>query len=170
MTNDFSFDPCRPFPSLRRSGLVHADKIAIVDDGRRRPMLNCSTRAEKLAGALVGAGVAAGERVAVVAPNTQPMLEAHFGVPLAGAVLVSLNTRLTSAELAYIVEHSASRLLIYDYEFEPIVAEVVQRLGHTRIRTVRGRHARCRRRVRADCSRRRRAFATRSPTSAPCSR
>ena len=137
MTNDFSFEPLSPVSFLRRSGLVYADKIAIVDDGRQTTYAEFLTRAEKLAGALVGAGVAAGERVAVVAPNTQPMLEAHFGVPLAGAVLVSLNTRLTSAELAYIVEHSVSRLLIYDYEFEPIVLEVVQRLGHTKIRTVR---------------------------------
>src|SRR6478672_4660120 len=82
MTNDFSFEPLSPVSFLRRSGLVYADKIAIVDDGRQTTYAEFLTRAEKLAGALVGAGVAAGERVAVMAPNTQPMLEAHFGVPL----------------------------------------------------------------------------------------
>ncbi len=137
MTNEFSFEPLSPVSFLDRSGRVYADRIAVTEDGRETSYAELLARAEKLAGALVGVGVAAGERVAVMAPNTQPMLEAHFGVPLAGAVLVSLNTRLTSAELAYIVEHSESRVLVYDYEFEPVVREVVQRLGHMKIRTVR---------------------------------
>ena len=84
-----------------------------------------------------GLGVASGDRVAVLMPNTQPMLEAHYGVPMAGAVLVTLNTRLSSAELAYIIEHSGAGVLLYDHEFEAVVSELRGRLGDLTLRTVR---------------------------------
>ena len=103
-------------------------------------MLNCSSgpRARRRAGRR---GRGAGDRVAVLAPNTHLMLEAHYGVPLAGAVLVALNTRLTAPSSRYIVEHSGARVLIYDSEFEPSPPRRA-RLGHA-VPPVRGRHARC---------------------------
>jgi len=71
-------------------------------------------RSERLAGALASLGVAPGDRVAVLAPNTHLLLEAHYGVPLAGAVLVALNLRLAPAELAYMLEHSGATVLLHD--------------------------------------------------------
>jgi fatty-acyl-CoA synthase len=68
-------------------------------------------------------------RAAVLAPNTHVLLEAHYGVPLAGAVLVALNQRLTANDLAYVIEHSDAKILIYDYEFEPVAREIAQKIG-----------------------------------------
>jgi fatty-acyl-CoA synthase len=83
-------------------------------------------RSTALAGAaaLVEAGVAPGDRVAVLAPNTHMLLEAHYGVPLAGAVLVALNVRLTPEELAAIVDHAGARLLLYDHELTGVAGRL----------------------------------------------
>jgi fatty-acyl-CoA synthase len=89
ITPDFNFEPLSPVSFLRRSDRVHADSIAVIDGERQTSYAELLTRAEKLAGALA----ALGDRVAIIAPNTRPLLESHFGVPMAGAVLVTLNTR-----------------------------------------------------------------------------
>ena len=65
----------------------------------------------------------------MLAPNTHVLLEAHYGVPFAGAVLVALNTRLTAADLAFIVAHSGAQVLIYDYEFESVARDIAARVG-----------------------------------------
>mgnify|MGYP001214814596 CR=1 FL=1 len=136
MTKDFNQEPLTPVSFLKRAGQVYADRIAVVEDDRETTYRDLLLRSEKLAGALVGLGIAAGDRVAVLLPNTQPMLEAHFGVPMAGAVLLTLNTRLSSAEFAYILEHSGARVLIYDQEFEAVVGQTLARLGDPLLRTV----------------------------------
>jgi fatty-acyl-CoA synthase len=74
-------------------------------------------------------GVHEGARVAVLAPNTHVLLEAHHGVPFAGAVLVALNTRLTAGDLSFIVTHSGAQVLIYDYEFETVARDIAERVG-----------------------------------------
>src|SRR5690606_41109717 len=80
-------------------------------------------RAQRLAGALVERGVQRGDRVAVLAPNTHLLLEAHYGVQLAGAVLVTLNTRLSAAEIQYILEHSGARLVLVDELYRELLVE-----------------------------------------------
>ena len=137
MSPNFNFEPLSPVSFLKRAGRVHADKIAVIDDGKETTYRDLLTRSEKLAGALQSLGVASGDRVAVLMPNTQPMLEAHYGVPMAGAVLVTLNTRLSSAELAYIIEHSGALVLLYDHEFEAVVSELRGRMGDLTPQTVR---------------------------------
>ena len=112
-----SFEALTPTAFLRRSATVYPDKTAVIDGDHRWTYAQLFDRCTRLAGALRGAGVQAGERVAVLAPNTHVLLEAHYGVPFAGAVLVALNMRLTAADLTYIIEHSDAKILIYDTEF-----------------------------------------------------
>ena len=127
-----SFEALTPSAFLARSALVFADKTAVIDGDRRWTYSELHTRCMRLAGALRGIGIQCGERVAVLAPNTHLLLEAHYGIPMAGAVLVALNMRLTADDLAYIIEHSGARVLIFDPEFaetaRAIAAKVSVRL------------------------------------------
>ncbi len=106
--------PLTPTAFLDRARMVHGDRLAVVDGDVRRTYAELAGRCERLAGALSGLGVRPGDRVSVLAPNTVVALEAHFGVPWAGAVLNALNTRLSAGELAYIVGHAGSRVLVVD--------------------------------------------------------
>src|SRR5687767_7749385 len=118
MQPQMSFEPLTPTAFLRRSAAVFGDRTAVIDGEFRCSYATFLERAERLAGALHELGATHGTRVAVLAPNTHVLLEAHYGVPLAGAVLVALNQRLTAAELAYVIRHSDARVLIYDHELE----------------------------------------------------
>ena len=113
-----SFEALTPTAFLRRSAMVFADKTAVIDGDARFTYAQLHERCVRLAGALRATGVQTGDRVAVLAPNSHVLLEAHYGVPFAGAVLVALNTRLTPADLSYIIAHSDAGILIYDAEFE----------------------------------------------------
>jgi fatty-acyl-CoA synthase len=126
-----SFEALTPTSFLSRSGRVYADRIAVIDGDRRFTYAEFLDRSLRLGGALRGMGIGEGSRVAVLAPNTHVLLEAHHGVPFAGAVLVALNTRLTAADHAYSVEHCDARVLIYDYEFEDVAREVAARSDGT---------------------------------------
>ena len=88
-----------PVSFLRRSAYVFPDKVAVVHGERRMTYREFDERVNRLASALVAAGVERGDRVAFLAPNIPAMLEAHYGVPAAGAVLVSVNTRLGLEEI-----------------------------------------------------------------------
>lgn len=102
------FSELTPVAFAARAAKVFADRLAVVDGDLRYSYAELWQRAQALAGVLAGHGVRPGDRVAVLAPNTHVLLEAHYGVPLAGAVLVALNTRLAPAEIAYILDHSAT--------------------------------------------------------------
>jgi len=122
--------PLTPTAFLDRARVVHGDRLALVAGDVRRTYGELADRCERLAGALAGLGVQPGDRVSVLAPNTGVALEAHYGVPLAGAVLNALNTRLSADELAYIVDHAGSTVLIVDtdvLELGRAVADRVQR-------------------------------------------
>jgi len=114
VSDTLSYDPLTPTAFLRRSGAVFRDHVAVVDGLERWTYGELLARSERLAGALASIGVAPGDRVAVLAPNTHVLLEAHYGVPLAGAILVALNLRLAPAELAYMLEHAGATVLLYD--------------------------------------------------------
>jgi fatty-acyl-CoA synthase len=107
-----------PLSFLERSVRVYPDRVAVVHEDRRYTYRELGERVNRLASALRRAGLQQGDRVAFVSPNTPPLLEAHFGVPLAGGVLVALNYRLNAGDIAGIVEHSGARLLFVDHEFE----------------------------------------------------
>ena len=124
MSATASFESLTPTSFLLRSGRVYADRAAVFDGERRFTYAEFLDRCLRLGGALRNMGIPEGGRVAVLAPNTHVLLEAHYGVPFSGAVLVALNTRLTSADLSFIVAHSGAQVLIYDYEFEAIARDI----------------------------------------------
>jgi len=103
-----------PVDFLARSAWVYRDRIAVVDGDRRFTYAELNERVHRQASALRALGVGPGDRVAVLAPNSVAALESHFGVPMAGAVLVMLNTRLQAAELAWILDHCEARIAIAD--------------------------------------------------------
>src|SRR4051812_29004429 len=123
-----SFTPLTPLAFLGRSAEAFPDKTAIVHGDRRVDYRELAAEATRLAQALQASGIGPGDRVAYLCPNIPEMLVAHFGVPLAGAVLVAVNTRLSPEEIAYICDHSGARLLVADTEFLPPLAPVLREL------------------------------------------
>src|SRR3712207_4500799 len=118
-----------PYTTLFRSAGVFAEKTAIVYGERRLTYREFGAEATRLAQALRASGVGPGDRVAYLCPNIPEMLVANFGVPLAGAVLVPVNTRLSAEEVRYICDHSGARLLVADTEYLPALAGTLDRLG-----------------------------------------
>ena len=120
--------PLTPLAFLRRSAEVYPDKTAIVYGERRHTYAEFAAEATRVAHALRGSGVAPGDRVAYLLPNVPEMLVAHFAVPLAGAVLVAINTRLSTEEVRYILDHSGAKVLVVDAALYPTVAPVAGEL------------------------------------------
>ena len=111
-----------PVSFLRRSALVFPDRTAVVHAERRYTYRELEERVDRLASALRAAGLEKGDRVAFLAPNVPALLEAHFGVPAAGGILVAINTRLAADDVAYILSHSGARFLFADRELEHLVS------------------------------------------------
>src|SRR3954451_14515899 len=118
-----------PLNFLHRRAIVMADRVAVVHGERRHTYAQLAERAGRLASALRGAGVERGDRVAVLCPNTPALLEAHYGVPAAGAVLVAINTRLSKGEVEYIVSDSGAGVLIVDRELAELAPSGVNTLA-----------------------------------------
>ena len=119
-----SFEPLSPVNLLARSGEVFSDREAVIDGDDRVTYGELWQRCQRLAGGLNHLGVRPGDRVAVLAYNSHLLLEAHFGIPLAGAVVVPLNTRLKVGELAEIIRHSGAQVILHDAAFEETCAAV----------------------------------------------
>ena len=113
-----------PLRFLERASSVFPDRVAIVDGGRRVSYGEFAAEATRLANALVAGGVEPGARVAYLCPNSAALLIAHFAVPLAGAVLVAINTRLAPEEVKYICDHAGARMLVVDDSLLSIVEEI----------------------------------------------
>ena len=113
-----------PIHFLRRSAYMFPEKTAVVYGDRRLSYRDLEERADRLASRLKDSGLQKGDRVAFLCPNTPPMLDAHFGVPLAGLVLVAINTRLGKDEVRYIVEHSGAKMVFADAELGHLLADV----------------------------------------------
>ena len=117
--------PMTPLTLLQRTARVFPGRIATVYEGRRVPYREFHERVCRLAQGLKGLGLPREGRVAVLAPNVPMVLEAHFGVPLAGGVLVAVNTRLAAHEVAYILNHSGSEVLLVDRGMLALVRSVL---------------------------------------------
>ncbi len=126
----FGPEPLTPTLFLDRSALVFGDRVAVIDDEVTFTYSELRERCMRLAGALRAAGVGPGDRVSTLVPNTHVALEAHYGVPWAGAVLNTLNTRLAVGELAWIVGHAGSRVLVCDDSLLDVGAAVVAAADH----------------------------------------
>ncbi len=110
-----------PVSFLRRAAEVHAEAPALVHGSRRFSYRELNERVSRLTSALRGLGLDRGDRVAVLAPNTPAMVEAHFAVPAAGGVLVCINTRQSPTEVARLLEHAEPRVILVDAEHEALL-------------------------------------------------
>jgi fatty-acyl-CoA synthase len=117
-----------PLGFLYRAAQVCPERIATIHGDARQTWADTKERCVRLASALVRLGIQRGDTVSIVAPNTPAMLEAHFGVPLAGAVLNSINCRLDAEGIAFILQHGESKLVLVDREFAPVVADALKQL------------------------------------------
>jgi fatty-acyl-CoA synthase len=129
--NPANFAALTPLNFLARAATVYPDKIAVIDGERRFSWREFDTRCRRFASALSRRGIGRGDTVAVMAPNVPALLEAHYGVPMTGAVLNALNYRLDAASIAFILDHGKAKLVIADREFAPTVREALARLGRT---------------------------------------
>jgi fatty-acyl-CoA synthase len=109
-----------PLSFFERSARVWPGKVAIIYGTRRLTYAELAAEAMRVARALRAGGVEPGDRVAYLMPNLPVMLVAHFAVPLAGGVLVAINTRLTAEEMSYILRHSGAKILVTDAAFLPV--------------------------------------------------
>ena len=113
--------PLSPVGFLEWSAAVYPDRMAVVHGARRFTWSETYRRSRRLASALTQAGVGRGDTVAVMLTNTPEMYECHFGVPMTGAVLNTMNVRLDAATIAFMLDHGEARFLITDREFSPTV-------------------------------------------------
>jgi fatty-acyl-CoA synthase len=116
-----NYQPLTPLTFLDRTATVYPNHVAVIHGRQRTTYAELYSRARRLASALVALGVAPGDTVTVMLPNTPPMIEAHYGVPMTGAVLHTLNTRLDAAILAFQLDHAQTKILITDREFAPVM-------------------------------------------------
>src|SRR5690349_12478622 len=112
-----NFQPLTPLSFLERAAQVFPRHTAIIHGNQRIDYATFYARSRRLASALARLGIKKGDTVAVMLANTPPMLEAHYGIPMLGAVLNALNTRLDAAAIAFMLEHGGAKVLITDREF-----------------------------------------------------
>src|SRR5271156_344936 len=112
-----NYVPLTPVDFIARAAEVYGDRLAVVHGPIRRTWRETYERTRRLASALQRAGIGRGDTVAVLLPNIPPMIEVHFGVPMAGAVLNTLNTRLDIASILFMLRHGEAKVLIVDTEY-----------------------------------------------------
>ncbi|WP_328190176.1 long-chain-fatty-acid--CoA ligase [Marinobacter sp. OP 3.4] len=120
-----NYAPLSPVSFLRRSATVYPYKTAVIDEDMTLSYRQFLERSCRLANALTDAGIGRDDTVAMLCPNSHEMLEAHYGVPMAGAVLNTLNIRLDAATLGFILNHGEARVLVYDTGFESLVRDTL---------------------------------------------
>ena len=123
-----NYVPLSPVSFLTRTAGIYPNRIAVIHGDRRYTYAQFSERARRLASSLARAGVGKGDTVAVMAPNTPEMLEAHYAVPMLGAVLCCINTRLDAAAISFILQHAEAKVVLTDREFakvmQPALAQI----------------------------------------------
>src|SRR6267142_2087976 len=124
-----NFAALTPLGFLPRAASIYPDRAAMIHGDRRIGYREFDARARRLASALSRRGIGPGDTVSAVLPNVPAMLEAHFGVPMIGAVLNTINTRLDARTIAYILEHGEAKVLLTDREYAGAVGPALERLG-----------------------------------------
>jgi fatty-acyl-CoA synthase len=120
-----NYQPLTPLSFLERAAQVFPNRTAIIHGRQRVRYADFYARSRRLASALAKHGIKKGDTVAVMLANTPPMLEAHYGVPMLGAVLNALNTRLDAAAIAFMLEHGGAKILITDREFSATIKDAL---------------------------------------------
>jgi len=123
--NPANYAPLTPLGFIERAAYVHPKRIAVVHGSRRYTWMETYARCRRLASALARRGIGAGDAVAVMLSNTPEMYECSFGVPMAGAVLNALNTRLDAEAIAFMLDHGGAKLLITDREFSATIEKAL---------------------------------------------
>jgi fatty-acyl-CoA synthase len=126
--NAANYVPLTPIAFLLRSAAVYPNRTAIIHGEQRYTWQETLERCRRLASALNKRGIGRGDTVALVAPNVPALFEAHFGVPMAGAVLNAINIRLDADTIAFILKHGEAKALVTDTEFSPVIKEALRRL------------------------------------------
>jgi fatty-acyl-CoA synthase len=121
--NSANYVPLTPVSFLRRAASAFANKTAVIDGERRYTYAQLHDRCVRLASALAGLGVKRLDTVAIIASNIPEMIEAHYAVPMLGAVLNPLNTRLDAANVAFSLKHGAAKILIVDGDYAPLIKQ-----------------------------------------------
>jgi fatty-acyl-CoA synthase len=127
--NEANFVALSPLSFIERSASVYPDRIAVIYGSRRQTWRDTYARCRRLASALRQRGIGAGDTVAVMLPNVPAMFEAHFGVPMTGAVLNTLNTRLDAEAIAFMLQHGEARVLLTDREFSGVIEKALAMMG-----------------------------------------
>src|SRR5229473_2524107 len=123
--NAANFVPLSPLGFLARSAAIYPARPSVIHGTRRYNWAETYRRCRRFAGALAGRGIGKGDTVAIMAPNVPELFEAHFGVPMTGAVLNAINTRLDAETIAFILDHGGAKLLITDREFSATVGKAL---------------------------------------------
>ena len=126
--NPANYVPLSPLSFLRRAADVYPDRVAVIHGHHRHNWRETYLRCRRLASALQRRGVGAGDTVAVMAPNIPAVFEAHYGIPMTGAVINALNTRLDAASIAFMLEHGEAKVLITDRELSGTVSRALSML------------------------------------------
>src|SRR5882757_4167727 len=126
--NPANYAPLTPLGFIERAAYVYPNRTAVIHGARRSRWAETYARCRRLASALARRGIGGGDTVAAMLANTPEMLECHFGVPMAGAVLNTLNTRLDAEAIAFMLEHGGAKVLIADREFSGTVARALAAL------------------------------------------
>src|ERR1700747_839349 len=126
--NQANYVPLSPVSLLTRAASAFAEKIAVIDGTRRYTYRQLSERCTRLASALAKLGVGRLDTIAIIASNISEMIEAHFAVPMLGAVLNPLNTRLDAANVAFSLMHGNAKVLIVDAEYSPLIRQALQQV------------------------------------------
>jgi fatty-acyl-CoA synthase len=123
--NPANYEPLTPLQFLERAATVFPNHTAIVHGDLRISYAHFYTRSRQLASALAKCSITRGDTVSALLPNTPAMLECHYGVPMAGAVLHSINTRLDAAVIAFQLDHAQSQVVVVDSEFIPLLRKAL---------------------------------------------
>lgn len=126
--NAANYVPLSPLSFIERTALVYPDRLAVIYGERRQTWRDTYARCRRLASALAAHGVGTGDTVAVILPNVPAMLEVHFAVPMTGAVLNTLNTRLDPEAIAFMLQHGEAKVLLTDREFSDVIARALELL------------------------------------------
>jgi fatty-acyl-CoA synthase len=124
--NAANFTPITPLLFLERSAEIYPNRLAVIHGNLRQTWCQTYERCRRLASALSLHGIGLGDTVAVMLPNTPPMVEAHFGIPMVGAVLNALNTRLDAESIAFMLNHGEAKVVIVDPEFSGTMKKALE--------------------------------------------